>query len=496
MVHHLEEEEGCCDGCGSIVCGQYVMDCRHCNWYLCENCTGLQARACPEEHAGPATPAQATPVKCTAIALVKPVAPTSKQDLGSKSSVKILDPVTTERALLSGAVSSTLDASGSRAEKRDACKSEEAWQVARSSRARGRQQVLSVTNATDVNSQQTRPVVQKGRHECSAELVEEDGTHTHTTGSAGPRAEEVSSSASTSGKEHSTKAESAQMLQVSNASVGADAEGWAEDVYDAAEVGWTQVPARQARKREKKDCKEPTPVQPIEPPLAKPIRTNVLRLSLSRRREALAESAGTVSGAERANVDVSGDTTPFTQVSRGRASRTVAGPAAAVDVPCSEQTSTQSAGQQDQRPRGVLSRSGFAGNDAPKLEASDRKGPGVWTMVKYKVGIKQEEAFNLMRRLLVPSGGHIKRIAKLSGAKLAVRGEGSGHHQGPKQKEVKSEEPLVICIWSAYASSLGLARTQVEELIVQLHEDYQAFCRKSEFPVPVLEIVEGEVIIM
>merc|ERR1712098_48786 len=123
-------------------------------------------------------------------------------------------------------------------------------------------------------------------------------------------------------------------------------------------------------------------------------------------------------------------------------------------------------------------------------EASASKGPS--KLVKYKVGIKQEEDFNLMRRLLVPGGGHIRRIAQLTGAKLIVRGEGSGHLEGPLLKEVK-DEPLMICICSAYPSSLDSARSEVEKLVKQLHEDYRAFCRKREHPVPTLTIHKGEV---
>merc|ERR1712224_1105710 len=89
-------------------------------------------------------------------------------------------------------------------------------------------------------------------------------------------------------------------------------------------------------------------------------------------------------------------------------------------------------------------------------------GFGAWMLCKYKGGIKQDDGFNLMRRLLVPGGGHIKRIAHLTGANLAVRGEGSGQYDGPLKKEVKATDPLTICIWSAYASSLRLAKVQVE----------------------------------
>merc|ERR1712072_67706 len=98
------------------------------------------------------------------------------------------------------------------------------------------------------------------------------------------------------------------------------------------------------------------------------------------------------------------------------------------------------------------------------------------------------EDFNLMRRLLVPGGGHIKRIAQLTGAKLTVRGEGSGYQE---DQQVKNE-PINICIWSAYASSLDKARSAVEELLQQLHEEYRGFCRKRNLPVPELKIPPGE----
>jgi len=112
-------------------------------------------------------------------------------------------------------------------------------------------------------------------------------------------------------------------------------------------------------------------------------------------------------------------------------------------------------------------------------------------MTKYKVGIKQDDGFNLMRRLLVPGGGHIKRIALATGAKLTVRGEGSGHSDGPSQKEMK-DEPLAICICSAYPSSLDNAQHHTEELILQLHEDYRTFCRSRSLSVPQLIVHSGE----
>jgi hypothetical protein len=116
------------------------------------------------------------------------------------------------------------------------------------------------------------------------------------------------------------------------------------------------------------------------------------------------------------------------------------------------------------------------------------------TNVKYEVGIRQDEDFNLMRRLLVPGGGEIKRIAQLTGAQLTVRGKGSGHLEGPQHKEV-SDEPLMIWICSAYPESLAGARSEVEVLVRVLHEEYRVFCKKRRLPEPELTISPGVVVI-
>jgi hypothetical protein len=142
---------------------------------------------------------------------------------------------------------------------------------------------------------------------------------------------------------------------------------------------------------------------------------------------------------------------------------------------------SQSYGHHERRYAGGRSRSGRS-----EATAYSKRGE----LVNYEVGIKQEEDFNLMRRLLVPGGGQIRRIAHLTGAKLTVRGEGSGHLEGPENKEV-SNEPLMICICSAYPDSLAGARREVEELIVKLHEDYRSFCHERSLPAPELQIKPG-----
>jgi len=108
-----------------------------------------------------------------------------------------------------------------------------------------------------------------------------------------------------------------------------------------------------------------------------------------------------------------------------------------------------------------------------------------------KVGIRQDEQFNLVKRLLVPGGGHIKRIAMATGAKLTVRAEGSANMEGPLMEEI-TDEPLMICIRTAYASSLDKAIVAVEDLIWQIHEDYRAFCWNRNLPEPELSVPPGE----
>ena len=110
--------------------------------------------------------------------------------------------------------------------------------------------------------------------------------------------------------------------------------------------------------------------------------------------------------------------------------------------------------------------------------------PGSRTMLKYKVGIEQDDDFNLMRRLLVPSGGHIKRISQISCAKLTIRGQGSGLSE--------ADEPINICIYSAYTSSLESAKYEVVKLLGQLHEEYRSYCCQSKLPAPTLNIPPGE----
>merc|ERR1719321_2560506 len=69
-------------------------------------------------------------------------------------------------------------------------------------------------------------------------------------------------------------------------------------------------------------------------------------------------------------------------------------------------------------------------------------------LCRYNVGIEQNRAFNVVRKLLGDRGSHMKTIAENTGAKLRIRGCGSGFLEGPDQKEA-SDEPLMLCISAA-----------------------------------------------
>ena len=79
--------------------------------------------------------------------------------------------------------------------------------------------------------------------------------------------------------------------------------------------------------------------------------------------------------------------------------------------------------------------------------------------------------------------------------KLRLRGKGSGFKEGPRQEE--SNEPLHLCISSRYFDKYKLACNHVQELIMNVYEEYKRFCEKNrkeprqELQVKKIETVTG-----
>ncbi len=79
--------------------------------------------------------------------------------------------------------------------------------------------------------------------------------------------------------------------------------------------------------------------------------------------------------------------------------------------------------------------------------------------------------------------------------KLRLRGKGSGFKEGPRQEE--SNEPLHLCISSKYYDKYLVACGHVQELILNVYEEYKRYCEKTrrdpkcDLQVKKLETVTG-----
>jgi len=119
-----------------------------------------------------------------------------------------------------------------------------------------------------------------------------------------------------------------------------------------------------------------------------------------------------------------------------------------------------------------------------------RKGPQK-LLCRYNVCIEQDRPFNVVRKLLGDRGCHMKSIAENTGAKLRIRGRGSGFCEGPEQKEA-SDEPLMVCISAATRESFDSAVEDVESLLEHVQDQYREFCRDRKMPAPKLSVVQNK----
>lgn len=64
--------------------------------------------------------------------------------------------------------------------------------------------------------------------------------------------------------------------------------------------------------------------------------------------------------------------------------------------------------------------------------------------------------------------------------KLRLRGKGSGFKEGPCKEE--SNDPLHLCISSRFFDKYKLACDSVQELVLQVYEEYKKYCEKHRRP--------------
>ena len=107
----------------------------------------------------------------------------------------------------------------------------------------------------------------------------------------------------------------------------------------------------------------------------------------------------------------------------------------------------------------------------------EEKVPGKFTC-KYEILIENEPEFQVASKLIGSNGYNMKKIRNEcnSEVKLRLRGKGSGHKEGPQNKE--SDEPLHLCVSSKTKEQLNKACFLVNKLFDKINEEYKTFCKK------------------
>lgn len=130
---------------------------------------------------------------------------------------------------------------------------------------------------------------------------------------------------------------------------------------------------------------------------------------------------------------------------------------------------------------GVSGMGGVEDSYAAMPHSIDAKPPHVKGQKKFTcrflIGIENDKEFQVARRLIGSKGANMKRIVKITEAKLRLRGQGSGYFEGAGQKE--SSEPLQLCVSCTSQEGYKTAVRQVEELLGRVYDEYRQFCRDN-----------------
>mmetsp|Transcript_163631 Transcript_163631/g.298556 ORF Transcript_163631/g.298556 Transcript_163631/m.298556 type:complete len:446 (+) Transcript_163631:62-1399(+) len=117
----------------------------------------------------------------------------------------------------------------------------------------------------------------------------------------------------------------------------------------------------------------------------------------------------------------------------------------------------------------------YRGRSRSRSRSGRRGGGGKYTC-RFFIGIKNEEEFHVVRRIIGSGGAKMKDIVARSGgdAKLRLRGEGSGFVERDTQEE--SHEPLQLCISCPREDGYEVARRCAEDLLRGIYEEYDRWC--------------------
>lgn len=98
---------------------------------------------------------------------------------------------------------------------------------------------------------------------------------------------------------------------------------------------------------------------------------------------------------------------------------------------------------------------------------------------RFDIGIENDKEFQVARRIIGQKGSNMKRIVETSGAKLRLRGKGSGYLEGPLKQE--SPEPLHLCVSCTTQKGYNDAVKAVTEIIEGVYVEYTRFRRSRGY---------------
>eukprot|EP00439_Symbiodinium_sp_Y106_P010476 s3948_g1.t1 len=137
---------------------------------------------------------------------------------------------------------------------------------------------------------------------------------------------------------------------------------------------------------------------------------------------------------------------------------------------------------------------GYPGYWPPPREASRSRSPrrdGKYTC-RFFIGIDNDDKFKVAKRIIGANGSNMKEIVKKSGdvAKLRLRGKGSGFAERDTNEE--SPEPLQLCISCPNQHGYEIARTCVEDLLLNVYDEYEDYCEEHglECEPPIIRMTE------
>ncbi|CAE7452310.1 unnamed protein product [Symbiodinium necroappetens] len=121
--------------------------------------------------------------------------------------------------------------------------------------------------------------------------------------------------------------------------------------------------------------------------------------------------------------------------------------------------------------------------------------PGYGYTCRFFIGIDNDDKFKVAKRIIGANGSNMKEIVKKSGdvAKLRLRGKGSGFAERDTNEE--SPEPLQLCISCPTQHGYEIARTCVEDLLLNVYDEYEDYCEEHglECEPPIIRMTERPV---